>query len=71
MFVKDFLAFVKPFDSELSENGPEYYYAEREWRKYGNLMFTAQDVKRILVAPGFADRLAREQPTYAAKIEVI
>ena len=71
VFVKDFLAFVKPFNSELPEDHPDYYYSEREWRKYGNVMFEPVDVRRVLVAPGFEGRLAGEHPGYASKIEVL
>jgi hypothetical protein len=70
MFVKDFLAFVKPYNSELREDDPAYYYSEREWRKFGNLMFQPNDVRSVVVARGFEDRLALDHPKYATKIRV-
>jgi len=71
MFIKDFLAFIKPFDSELSDDHPEYYYAEREWRKYGNLVFEPGNVRRVVVADGFEHRFATAYPEYASTITVL
>lgn len=47
---KYFLAYIKPFDSELLVHEPENYYMEREWRKYGNLVFTEADIRRVWVS---------------------
>ena len=38
-FVQHFLAYIKPFNSELADNDPNNFYSEREWRKFGNLLF--------------------------------
>jgi len=65
IFAKDFLAFIKPFDSALPADHPECYYAEREWRKYGNQRFEPSDVMHIIVREGYEARLQREMPTYA------
>ena len=64
-FEKEFLAFIKPFNSELDENHPENFYMEREWRKLGNIMFNLHDVRRIVVAEGYKARLERQYPDYA------
>jgi hypothetical protein len=69
-FVQHFLAYIKPFNSELAEDNPNNFYSEREWRKFGNLLFQPVEVMRVLVAPEYVDRLAKDRPAYAAKITV-
>jgi hypothetical protein len=69
LLAKDVLAFLKPFNSELADEDPEYYYAEREWRKLGNLVFEPADVHRVVVAPGFVERLESEFPIYKGRIQ--
>lgn len=58
------LAFVKPFDSTLDDENPQYYYSEREWRKLGNLVFEAGDIQRVVVHHSFFDRARAELPEY-------
>jgi hypothetical protein len=67
---KDVLAFIKPFDAELADDHPANYYLEREWRKYGNMMFEPAWVQSVLVAEGYVARIEREFPEYRGKIEV-
>jgi Putative abortive phage resistance protein AbiGi, antitoxin len=68
VFAKDFLAFVKPFNSHLGQNHPANYYMEREWRKHGNLKFDPSDVAKIVVAKAYLSRLEREYPEYLGKV---
>jgi hypothetical protein len=68
MVAKDFLAFIKPFDSHLDKDHQDNFYMEREWRKFGNLVFNPDDVVKILVAKGFASRLQKAFPSYEGKI---
>jgi hypothetical protein len=65
---KDFIAFIKPFDSQLPDDHPNYYYAEREWRKYGNLIFEPSKVTRIVVDRSYLKRARMELPAYVDKI---
>jgi len=65
---KDFLAFIKPFNSHLEEDHPDNYYMEREWRKHGNLKFTPHDIENIVVAKDYSLRLEMELPQYKGKI---
>jgi len=69
VFAKDFLAFIKPFNSHLAVDHGENYYMEREWRKYGNLRCNLEDINQILVAKGYAAKLAQALPNYADKIK--
>lgn len=62
---KDVLAFLKPFKAHLPAEDPENHYMEREWRKFGNMMFEERDVLRVVVASGYADRVHTEFPAYS------
>jgi hypothetical protein len=64
----DFLAFIKPFDADLTFDNRDSYYMEREWRRLGNVMFSPGDVTRVLVASGYAKRLLEQFPTYSGKV---
>lgn len=62
------LAFIKPFNTELPEDHSENYYMEREWRKYGNLLFEPSNVESVIVDDAFVDRIKQERPVYANKV---
>ncbi|MDP3515131.1 MAG: abortive infection system antitoxin AbiGi family protein [Sulfuritalea sp.] len=64
----EILAFIKPYDAALDENDACYYYAEREWRKFGNMRFEPIDVVHIVVHPDFIERAKVEFPQYAEKL---
>lgn len=68
MLFKDFLAFIKPFNSELPSDHQDNYYMEREWRKYGNMKFDENKVTRVIVATGFGPRVERDFPEYQGRI---
>lgn len=68
VLLRDLLAFIKPFDSELPDDHPDNFYLEREWRKHGNLVFTPEDVERVVVSEGYRHRLEAEFPEYCGKI---
>lgn len=70
VFVQQFLAYIKPFNSELADDDPNNFYSEREWRKFGNLLFQPPEVIRVLVAPDYMERLKRERPAYTDKVMV-
>ncbi|MEK6284005.1 MAG: hypothetical protein AABN95_26955 [Acidobacteriota bacterium] len=67
-FTQQFLAFIKPFNSELPDNDPNNFYLEREWRRYGNLRFQPDDVSRVLTERSYVDRLKSERAVYANKV---
>lgn len=68
IFTQHFLAFIKPFNSELPDDHPDNFYLEREWRRYGNFWFQPDEVMRVLVKSGHIARLKRERPIHASKI---
>ena len=71
VFLKDFLAFVKPFYSHLEQHHPENFYMEREWMKYGNLKFQPEDVKTIIVySKEYVSRIENKWPEYKGKVQI-
>jgi len=62
------LAFLKPYDSTLPESDPNYFYSEREWRKFGNLMFKPEEVQRVVVHESFLDRAQNDFPALRCKV---
>ena len=67
-FTQQFLAFVKPFNSELTDQDPNNFYLEREWRRFGNLRFQSNDISSVLVQSAYVDRLKNDRPTYSEKV---
>ena len=71
VFTKDFLAFIKPFNSHLDQEHKNNFYMEREWMKYGNLKFCPEEVQTIIVANNeYKNRLENERPQYKGKVEI-
>jgi hypothetical protein len=68
MVFKDFLAFLKPFNSELDSLDPNNFYMEREWRRLGNVEIKAEQVTKIVVAKGYKERVASDFPKYSKLI---
>jgi Putative abortive phage resistance protein AbiGi, antitoxin len=68
IFGKEFLAFIKPFDSTLPSDHPQNYYMEREWRKFGNLKLRPDDistiVSTIVVHADFLQKAKTDLPEY-------
>ena len=63
-----FMAFLKPYNSQLDVDDPHYYYSEREWRMTGSLRFIPGDVSHIVVAKAFEDQAKAAMPKYAGKL---
>jgi hypothetical protein len=68
IFTHHFLAFIKPFNSDLPDDHPDNFYFEREWRKLGNLPFQPREVAHVLVASDYVDRLENDRSVYSGKI---
>jgi hypothetical protein len=69
IITQHFLPFIKPFNSDLDENDPDNYYMEREWRKTENLQFQSENVKSILVAENYIERLKKDRPVYGYRVK--
>jgi len=68
MVFKDFLAFLKPFNSELDLHDPNNFYMEREWRRLGNMEIQAEQLTKVVVAKGYKERTASDFPLYSNHI---
>ncbi len=66
--VKEILAFIKPYDATLNEADPRYYYSEREWRKFGNMLFTPQQALRVVVHPRYLEAAKLDLRQYSDRI---
>lgn len=71
VLLKDFLAYIKPYNSDLPTTHSDYFYAEREWRRIGSMMFEPSDVQTIVVLAGFESRLREAMPNFSGKVHVI
>ncbi len=61
-------SFVKFFDDAKSDEDPENFYMEREWRIIGNLNFSSADVRRVVLPESYARRLREDVPSYVGQI---
>ena len=64
-------SYVKFFDDGLSDEDPENFYMEREWRMIGNLKFDLGDVHRVLLPESYARRLRDDVPSYVGQITFV
>jgi len=62
------LSFLKFFENNRSDEDPDNYYMEREWRLLGNLKFDLRDVYRIIIPKAYAKDLRRDLPEYNGQI---
>lgn len=68
---KELLAYIKPFDASKSPHELESFYMEREWRRFGYLSFSGNDVGEVVVAVGFKERIQELFPEYESKVREI
>lgn len=68
LLLKDFLAYIKPYDSELSVDDVNYFYSEREWRRLGGLMFGMSDIQTVVVKAGYEQRLHEAIPGFRGRV---
>lgn len=68
-FLSDHLfQFLKFFDGDLSEDHPDNYYMEREWRVVGPVDFKLGDVERVLVPRAYSRRLRHDLRSYCGQL---
>jgi hypothetical protein len=66
--VYHFFSFVKFYDEGLPADHEENYYMEREWRIFGNLEFSLDQVRRVIFPQEFARRFRDDLPEYFGEI---
>jgi hypothetical protein len=62
------LALIKPFEGKLPDDDDANYYMEREWRVYGHLDFSLDDVRRIYLPERFAREFGRVFPEFYRQV---
>lgn len=68
ILLREFLAFIKPYNSELTDGDPNNYYMEREWRKLGNMPFKLEQVTSVAVARNYQVRMESDFPQLKGRI---
>lgn len=61
-------SFMKCFDSSKTENDPDNFYMEREWRMLGNLHFGLKEVCRVFLPKAYSQRFHQDVPEYHGQI---
>ncbi|MDN3517062.1 abortive infection system antitoxin AbiGi family protein [Aquisalimonas lutea] len=61
-------SYLKFFDHEKSDEDPDNYYFEREWRVVGHVRFTHDDVKTVFVPSTYARAFRETFPEYAGQL---
>lgn len=70
-FSKDFLAFVKAYDYTLPKEHADCFYMEREWRRIGNVMFTEDSLRQVVIPRAFRERLLAVHPELETKLVLL
>ena len=71
MFLWYVLGYCKFFDEELSQEDPDNFYMEREWRTIGYVEFSQDNIACVLLPPAFKDRLTDQFSCLGDKIHTI
>jgi hypothetical protein len=69
--LKDFLGFIKPFNSELDIGHPDNFYLEREWRKLGNIKFDDNHVGTVVIEEHYKEKSLQIFPQFETKLMTV
>jgi len=61
-------SYFKFFDHRKSDDDPDNYYFEREWRIVSNLNFSLGDVKTVLFPSKYSGAFRKTFPTYEGQV---
>lgn len=61
-------SYFKFFDHTLSDDDPDNYYFEREWRVVGNVRFDLADVKTVFFPQKYAKRFRNECSLFLGQV---
>lgn len=64
-------SFLKYFDATTSDEDPENFYMEREWRVLGDVKFELKNVHRIFLLPSYAERFREDMPGYTGQVTFV
>jgi hypothetical protein len=62
------LSHLKFFDPSVADWDKANFYMEREWRISGDVAFDLQDVRRVIVTEGYAEKFRRDFPKYWGEV---
>lgn len=68
ILLREFLGFIKAFNSDLSDDHPDNFYLEREWRKLGNMPFNLEMVTSVTVAEGYKSEVEKYFPNLSGPV---
>jgi hypothetical protein len=60
--------YIKTFEPSVSDDHPENYYMEREWRVIGKVHFQLSDVMEIVLPEQFVAPLHRDVPEFRGSL---
>ncbi|GAG37696.1 unnamed protein product, partial [marine sediment metagenome] len=63
-----FFSNLKFFNHNLSDDDPDNYYYEREWRILTNIKFNIEDVRRVLIPEEYAKNFRNDCPNYYGQL---
>lgn len=66
--LEEVFSFIKFFDDSKSENDPDNYYMEREWRVMKHVNFGIEDVYRVILPESFVNRFRKDVPDFNGQI---
>jgi Putative abortive phage resistance protein AbiGi, antitoxin len=66
-----FLAFLKAYNSELTDDHADNFYTEREWRCLIDIHFEFKHVAIVSVHEDFKERLSKDFPALSDRIDVM
>jgi hypothetical protein len=66
-----FFAFLKFFDPDLTDEDPDNYYMEREWRILGDVVFQQADIQRLVIPAAYKDRVTADLPNFKGAISLV
>ena len=64
-------SFLKIFDDMTTDEDPQNFYMEREWRVLGDINFELQDVYRVFLPRSYAERFREDLPEYTGQVTFV
>ncbi|MCP3996607.1 MAG: hypothetical protein GY722_16350 [bacterium] len=68
---KEFLAFLKPFDSRLPHDHDHNFYMEREWRRLGNVEIQEAHVVTVIVPQSHYENAVAELEPFERRLRTV
>ena len=65
---EEVFSLIKFFDDSKSEDDPENYYMEREWRIMGHVNFLIEDVYRVILPESFVKRFRKDVADFNGQV---